>query len=140
MILVIRMSDGQVIDHDQRYDDRLYMEKTVPDDFCPPDDRIWNYRWDGTNFVSTKHARLRAAAKSQIASAREVILRAIAMACLAEFNNHADKINQILDAAGLATSLADFKTRMAAIANYPTRTLAQLIAAINAAIDAGTAD
>ncbi len=56
----------------------------------------------------------------------EDILRATLLVILEELNAHALKINGILDSADNATSLADFKTRMAAIADYPQRTIAQL--------------
>ena len=52
--------------------------------------------------------------------------RAFALTVLDELNNHADKMNAILDAADNATSLADFKTRMGAITDYPQRTVEQL--------------
>jgi hypothetical protein len=56
----------------------------------------------------------------------EDVLRASLLSILDEFNAHADKINAILDSADAATSLADFKTRMAAVTDYPQRTIAQL--------------
>ena len=56
----------------------------------------------------------------------EDIVRALALTLLDELNNHADKMNEILDAADNATNLADFKARMGAISNYPQRTIAQL--------------
>lgn len=54
------------------------------------------------------------------------IHRAFALVCLDEFNAHALKINAILDAVDAATSLADLKTRVGLIADYPQRTIAQL--------------
>ncbi len=54
------------------------------------------------------------------------LVRALGLTILDELNNHALKLNEILDAADAATSLADFKTRMAAITDYPQRTPAQL--------------
>lgn len=71
---------------------------------------------------------------------KERVLRAIVLLVLDEFNNHALKINAILDAVDQATSLADLKTRVAAIPDYPQRTTAQLITAIKNAIDSGSAD
>lgn len=73
---------------------------------------------------------------NRLAAARDVIAdqidvqesyqRAMAEAFLDEFNNHADKINEILDAIDNATSLADLKSRIGAITDYPQRTRAQL--------------
>lgn len=60
----------------------------------------------------------------------EDILRAFMLIVLDEFNAHTDKVNSLLDAMDASTSLADMKTRVGAITNYPTRTPAQLITAI----------
>ena len=140
MILNIRIRDGQVMDYDQEYDSRYYVKLVVDSNMIPAGDPVQNYQWDGANFIRIKTQTLRTIAKTQITEADGIVLRAILEICLAEFNNHADKINAILNASDAATSLADFKTRMAAIADYPARTEAQLIAAIKAAIDSGTAD
>lgn len=56
----------------------------------------------------------------------EGIMRAALQTILVEFNNHADHINAILDAADTANNLGDFKTSIGAIADYPQRTIAQL--------------
>tara|TARA_R110002072_G_scaffold273239_5_gene433978 strand:+ start:12743 stop:13183 length:441 start_codon:yes stop_codon:yes gene_type:complete len=56
----------------------------------------------------------------------EDIVRALALTLLDELNNHAAKINAILDAADNATSLATFKADMVAITDYPQRTISQL--------------
>ena len=58
--------------------------------------------------------------------AAEDVLRAFMLTVLDELNNHADKINTMLTAVDNATSLADLKTRYAAIADYPARTAQQL--------------
>ena len=71
---------------------------------------------------------------------QEKVLRAILLIILSEFNLHANKINSILDAVDASTSLADLKTRIAAIQDYPQRTQTQLINSIKNAIDAGDAD
>lgn len=60
----------------------------------------------------------------------EGIIRAFFQVVVEEFNRHADKENEILVAGRTATSLADFKTKMTQIENYPTRTLDQLRTAI----------
>lgn len=69
-----------------------------------------------------------------------VFARAIAAVLLDELNAHALKINSILDAVDAATSLADLKTRIGLIADYPQRTLAQAKTSINNKIDSGEAD
>lgn len=56
----------------------------------------------------------------------EDVVRALALATLDELNTHALKTNEILDAVDAATSLADLKTRIAAVTDYPQRTGAQL--------------
>jgi hypothetical protein len=56
----------------------------------------------------------------------EDVLRAFMLATLDEMNAHAAKINQILTAIDGASTLANLKTAVAAIADYPTRTTAQL--------------
>ena len=60
----------------------------------------------------------------------EDLMRALMLVILDEFNNHALKINSILDAVDAATSLADLKTRIAAIPDYPQRTADQIRTAI----------
>jgi hypothetical protein len=69
-----------------------------------------------------------------------VFARAVAAVLLDELNAHADKINAILSAVDAATSLADLKTRIGLIADYPQRTLAQAKTSINNKIDSGEAD
>ena len=66
----------------------------------------------------------------------ERLVRALMEIILDEFNLHAAKHNAVLDAADAAASLADFKTRVALIPDYPTRTAAQLVSAIKAKIAA----
>lgn len=62
-------------------------------------------------------------------------LRALALLILAENNLQAQKINAILEAGETATSLADFKTKMTAITDAPTRTPQQLRGAIKTLLD-----
>jgi len=68
------------------------------------------------------------------------VLRGTFLVLVDELNNHALKINSILDAVDAATSLADLKTRIAAIADYPQRTPAQAKQAIKDKITGGGAD
>jgi len=56
----------------------------------------------------------------------EDITRAFALVVLDELNNRANTWNAILDAADGANNLGDFKTAMAAIPDYPQRTIAQM--------------
>lgn len=60
----------------------------------------------------------------------EGVLRAFMLIVLDEFNAHSAKINAMLSAMDASTSLADMKTRIGLIADYPTRTTEQLITAI----------
>jgi hypothetical protein len=68
------------------------------------------------------------------------LIRAALFAIVDELNRHADKHNEILDAVDAAVSLADFKSRVAAIGDYPQRTKAQLKAAAVDIINDGTSD
>ena len=69
-----------------------------------------------------------------------IVLKAAVAVLIDELNNHANKINAILSAVDAATSLADLKTRVAAITDYPQRTLSQAKTSINNKIDTGEAD
>lgn len=60
------------------------------------------------------------------------VVRALALLVLDELNAHAATITAILNAADTATSLATFKTEMAAITDQPQRTQSQLVAALKA--------
>lgn len=66
----------------------------------------------------------------------ERLVVALAQMTLDQFNAHAAKINSILDAVDAATSLADLKSRVAAIADQPTFTTAQMVTAIKTKIAA----
>jgi hypothetical protein len=68
------------------------------------------------------------------------LIRAALFAIVDELNRHADKHNEILDAVDAAVSLADFKSRVAAIGDYPQRTRPQLKAAAVDIINDGTSD
>lgn len=59
---------------------------------------------------------------------------------LDEFNAHATTINAILSAIDAASTLAQVKTNIAAIPDYPQRTKAQLVNALVAIINAGSVD
>lgn len=73
--------------------------------------------------------------------AREAkLLRAILLVILDEVNLHAAKINSILTAVDGAASYGAMRTAIAAIADYPPRTAAQLRTAIQGKLNAGDAD
>ena len=67
-------------------------------------------------------------------------LQGIASVLLDEFNLHADKINSILSAVDAASSLNDLKSRVALIADYPQRTMSQVLNAVDSKIDSGAVD
>lgn len=73
-------------------------------------------------------------ATSNELDALESSFRALALVTLAESNKHANKINAILDAIDGAASLADVKTAIAAIADIPTRTTADVKTALRATL------
>jgi hypothetical protein len=52
--------------------------------------------------------------------------RGYALVALDELNAHALKLNAILDAVDAATTLADLKSRIALITDYPQRTIQQM--------------
>lgn len=60
----------------------------------------------------------------------EAYPRAYALVALDELNAHALKTNAILDAVDAATTLADLKTRIAAITDYPQRSIQQMQTAV----------
>ena len=60
----------------------------------------------------------------------ETFARAFALVMLDEFNATASKINEILDAIDAANNLSQVKANIAAIADRPTRTAAQLKTAV----------
>jgi hypothetical protein len=87
--------------------------------------------------------RQRNAAKDALASNEQqsnALIRAVVLLMLDEFNAHSAKTNAILDAIDGATSLANLKTAVSAIANLPIRTNQQLRIAIENKLDAGDAD
>lgn len=65
----------------------------------------------------------------------ETYERAFALVVLDEFNAHADRINDILDAIDSATSLAEVKAAVGVIANLPSRTASQIKTAIRSRMD-----
>lgn len=68
----------------------------------------------------------RDAAVAAEVDAVERVLRAVVLVIRDELNLHADKINSILTAIDNNTTLATIRTAIAAIADYPQRTVQQL--------------
>ena len=91
------------------------------------------------NLLSLAHAKL-VALLSGDGPDHAKIMRALLLTVLDEFNTHATKINAILTAIDNGSTLAQVKTNIAAIADYPTRTKANLITAMTNKINAGDAD
>jgi hypothetical protein len=81
-----------------------------------------------------------AAALAEDEKSESKLMRALLAALLDELNLHASKINSILSAVDAATSLADLKTRVGLIADYPQRTMAQAVSSIKNKINAGDVD
>jgi hypothetical protein len=67
---------------------------------------------------------------AEVLAQPEAYPRGYALVALDELNAHALKTNAILDAVDAATTLADLKTRIAAIADYPQRTIQQMQTAV----------
>lgn len=67
-------------------------------------------------------------------------LRAVALTALDEINALRDWITQFKAATAAATSLANLQTRVAALANVPQRTAAQLKSALSAKAQAADSD
>ena len=73
----------------------------------------------------------RDAATAQVDNTEDV-LRAVVLTLLDELNLHATKMKAILDAIDSSTTYATLKTNIAAVTDYPQRTVAQLRTAIRA--------
>ena len=93
----------------------LYVPDVLPDD--PP---IFDTTDDPITIMRRSSKVLATSSDMHGALARAVLL-----ALVDELNLHALKVNAILDAVDAATSLADLKSRIALIADYPARTIAQ---------------
>lgn len=103
---------------------------------------VTSFDWGEVAKTQRALVRLRAVAANAInlSDADAKLARAIAAVLADELNLHALKINAILDAVDAATSLADLKTRIAAIPDYPQRTLAQIKTAIQNKLTSGAVD
>ena len=69
-----------------------------------------------------------------------LLLRAVILTMVEEFNRHSDRTNAILDAIDGANNLASLKSAIGVINNIPARTGAQLRTAAIAKIRAGDSD
>lgn len=119
-----------------------------------PVDALENLRWDGAtglraataqeleDAVDALSANLRANAISELASIHPLpkLIRGLMLIILDEMNAHAAKMNAILTAIDSGSTLAQVKSNIAAIADYPQRTALQLRNAIQSKINAGEAD
>ena len=96
--------------------------------------RYWTIAGDVVGLMSVAQRAAVDAAQLEAqrdASASEVdqvegVVRAFMLTMLDEFNAHATKINAILTAIDAGANLTAVKTNIVAIADYPTRTIAQL--------------
>ena len=94
------------------------------------------WKWDGTRPIPMTSGEQIALDASAVEDARDAVaaqldrqedvLRAVVAAIVGELNAHSDKVNLMLSEIALATSLADFKTRMGTIPDLPQRSMAQL--------------
>lgn len=97
-------------------------------------------QWNGSSVVEADQATKDAIDAAILEASRdatadgldavESLERAYAQAALDESNLHAQRITAILDAIDSANNLADVKTAVAAIADVPTRTIAQMKTAL----------
>jgi hypothetical protein len=71
---------------------------------------------------------------------KSMLLRGLVLTILDELNGHAAKINAILTAIDSGSTLAQVRDNIAAIADYPARTAAQVRATLNGKVTAGDAD
>lgn len=94
------------------------------------------------DLAAAKTAKLRTFAKDLLddPDAVSILLRALALVILDENNTLRQWVTSFKAATAAATTLADLKTRVAALANLPDRTKAQIMPAIRSKIDGGTAD
>lgn len=63
------------------------------------------------------------------------LMRNFAFVLIDELNGHADKLNEILDAIDAGATAAEIKANIAAVADHPQRTVAQLKTAIRNRMD-----
>ena len=130
-----------------------HREPTYPDDVpvdaMPSGSGPWTY--DAVNRLAVPDAAgavaiLRDVAKAVFAASDgdtqplAKACRAFALLVLDELNAHAVKMNAVLTAIDTGANLTAVKANIAAIADYPARTAAQLKQAIRDKIDAGDAD
>ena len=111
-------------------DGRLVVFPVLPDNppiFDAPDDPLVILRQLAKAFAAD-------------AAAEHKLLRAALFVLVDELNLRTTSFNALLAAVAAATSLADLKTRVAAITPYPTRTMQQAITAVTNKIDSGAAD
>lgn len=87
--------------------------------------RVWTVTDKSQAQIDAETAARRDEIASRLDQAEDV-LRAILSVIVDEFNSHSTRDQAMKDATAAATSLANFQTRMAAIAVIPQRTLSDL--------------
>lgn len=98
---------------------------------------------EATYLATGRDAAIRQKAVNHLAEQKTqsvMVLRALMLVLLDELNLHAAKMNAILTAIDSGSNLAAVKANVAAIADYPARTAAQVRTAINGKLTAGDAD
>lgn len=128
------------------------------------DPATWRFDWDGSETQADRDAvaawlatvdpasfedaanettELRAEADAIMQTGTEAqakLFRAVASVLVDELNSIRQWITSFKAATAAATSLNDFKTRVAALGNMPDRTLAQAKTAITNTLNSGTVD
>ena len=123
----------------------------VNSDVTPPtynDDGSETFPWDNVTLVGgawnmgNVSQAIRTNAGNQLNDRDKLGLlhRAVASVLVDEINALRDWITSFKAATAAATTLADFKTRVAALADLPDRTLTQARTAISGKINGGTVD
>lgn len=99
--------------------------------------RLWTVASKSAPEKAAELEQLRDAVIAPIDTADDV-LRAVVLMLLDELNLHSTRFKAVLDAAAGASTLAGFKTAMAAIQSIPQRTPAEVRAAIRAKVARST--
>lgn len=100
------------------------------------------FDWSAGAQTTWDNLQARSRAKELLASAEayEKLTRAVVLITLDEINNLRSWIASFKTEVAASTNLANLQSRVAALPNMPARTITQLKTAIEAKIDAGTAD
>lgn len=95
-----------------------------------------------TDIINARQQKLYVAAKALLTADDSVSKKekAVLLVILDTFNRQSKQFRDLMAAIANATSLADLKTRAAAITTEPARTISDMKTAIGNKIDAGNAD